>query len=168
MLQAVDEARKEQDSLGGIIEAAITGLPAGIGGPMYDGLESIISPIIFGIPAVKGLEFGSGFDAPKLKGSENNDSFCIKKLPDGKSVVKTETNNHGGILGGISSGMPLIFRVAFKPTPSISKQQNSVDMIDMKPKELIIKGRHDPCVVLRATPIVESAAALALLDSMHS
>ena len=153
---------KEQgDSAGGIVEAAVTGLPAGIGGSMYGGVESVLSPILFGIPAVKGIEFGTGFAASSLKGSENNDPFIIK---DGKIV--TLTNHHGGILGGITSGMPLIVRVAFKPTPSIALPQDSVDMEKMEPVKLSIQGRHDPCVVVRAVPAVNAALALGLLDML--
>lgn len=161
MSDAIEAARLELDSVGGVVECAVTGFPAGIGSPMFDGLENVIASLMFGIPAVKGIEFGLGFEASSLKGSQNNDSFV---LHDGK--IQTKTNNHGGILGGISSGMPIILRVAFKPTPSISQMQHSVDFVNMTQEELTIHGRHDPCVVVRAVPVVEAAVALALLESM--
>ncbi len=161
MKMEILSAGKNLDSVGGVIECAAAGVNAGIGSPMFGGLENVISQLIFGIPAVKGIEFGNGFECTKLFGSENNDPFSIK---DGKPV--TLTNNHGGILGGISSGMPIIFRVAFKPTPSISRSQKSFDFKEMTEKELVIKGRHDPCVVPRAVPCVESALNIALLSCM--
>ena len=130
---------------------------------MFDGLENIISQLIFGIPAVKGIEFGNGFECSELFGSENNDEFEVKN-----NTIVTKTNNHGGILGGISSGMPIIFRVAFKPTPSISKPQKSVDFKTMSEEELIIKGRHDPCIVPRAVPCVEAALNIALLSALNA
>lgn len=152
-------AKADGDSVGGVIECRIDGFPAGYGGELFDGMEGLISRLIFAIPAVKGIEFGAGFAATKLRGSENNDPFIVK---DGH--VLTEGNNHGGILGGISTGMPIIFRVAIKPTPSIAKPQRSVDLDTMEPAELTIKGRHDPCIVPRALPVVEAAAAIAALD----
>lgn len=161
MREVINSARMELDSVGGIVECAAVGFPAGIGSPMLDGLENIISRLVFAIPAVKGIEFGRGFSCAELFGSENNDEFLIK---DGK--VLTKTNDHGGILGGISSGMPIIFRAAFKPTPSISRPQNSVDFKDMTEQELVIKGRHDPCVVPRAVPCVEAALNIALLSAL--
>lgn len=151
--------KSQGDSVGGTIECAIVGVPAGLGNPIFDNIESKISSIIFGIPAVKGIEFGRGFDSSKILGSENNDNYILK---EGK--ISTETNNHGGILGGISSGMPIIFKVAFKPTPSIAKKQITIDAKNNSPKILELSGRHDPCIVLRAAPIVESAAAIAILD----
>ena len=161
MRAVINSARESLDSVGGIIECAAVGFPAGIGSPMMDGLENTISRLVFAIPAVKGLEFGNGFGCAELFGSENNDEFAIK---DGKAV--TVTNNHGGILGGISSGMPIIFRAAFKPTPSISRPQKSIDFKEMTEQELVIKGRHDPCVVPRAVPCVESALNIALLSAL--
>ena len=149
------------DSVGGVVEVCALGLPPGIGGAMYDGLESFLAPVFFGIPAVKGIEFGAGFGAAELKGSENNDPFFF----DG-NTVKTKTNNHGGILGGITTGMPLIARIAFKPTPSISTEQDSVDLEKNINTKLTIKGRHDPCVAVRAVPITEAALALGILDCM--
>lgn len=159
MKQEIRAAREAGDSIGGTVECAICGLASGIGDTLYGGLESRISSAVFAIPAVKGIEFGSGFEASKMRGSENNDAFCIK---NGKIV--TETNNHGGILGGISSGMPIVFRAAFKPTPSIALPQKSVSLSKREEKVLEIKGRHDPCIVKRATVCVEAAAAIALAD----
>lgn len=161
MRDLINAARENLDSVGGVIECAAVGFPAGIGSPMLDGLENIISQLVFAIPAVKGIEFGNGFECTELFGSENNDEFCIV---DNKIV--TRTNNHGGILGGISSGMPIIFRVAFKPTPSISRPQNTVDFKENRETELVIKGRHDPCVVPRAVPCVEAAMSVALLSAI--
>ena len=159
MQEKILEAKAANDSIGGIVEVCALGLPGGIGGAMYDGIESALAPIFFGIPAVKGVEFGAGFDATLMKGSENNDPFYY----DGDQV-KTRSNNHGGILGGITSGMPLIARLAFKPTPSISLEQDSVDLKTKENTKLVIKGRHDPCVVVRAVPIVEAALAIGILD----
>ena len=147
------------DSLGGIIETAAAGLPAGLGGPLYSGVESVLSPILFGIPAVKGVEFGTGFAAATLIGSENNDPFMLEA-----GRVVTRTNHHGGILGGITTGMPLVVRIAFKPTPSIALEQDSVDLEKMEPAKISIKGRHDPCVAIRAFPAVEAAIALGIAD----
>lgn len=161
MTAAIINARNELDSLGGIVEVAATNLPAGIGGAMYDGLESLLAPIYFGIPAVKGVEFGAGFTASHMRGSENNDAYTIT---NGK--VTTKTNNAGGILGGITTGMPFIARLAFKPTPSIAKRQPSVNLAAMKEETLEIKGRHDPCVAVRAVPIVMAATALGILDAI--
>lgn len=161
MQECIAKALSEGDSVGGIIECVVTGLPAGLGGPLFDGMEGKIASAVFGIPAVKGVEFGVGFATAGLRGSENNDAFCIK---DGQ--VLTETNNSGGILGGITNGMPLIFRAAFKPTPSISRPQKSVDLTTGEETTLEIKGRHDPCIVPRAVPVVEAAAAIAVYDAL--
>ena len=161
MEAAIAAARDEGDSVGGVVEAGIYGLPAGVGDPMFGGLENRIAQIVFGIPAVKGIEFGEGFAVADLKGSENNDPYGIV---DGKVVPLT--NHAGGILGGISTGAPVVFRVAFKPTPSIAKEQDSVDLEKMEPAKLVVKGRHDPCVVLRAIPCVEAAAAVAVFDAV--
>ena len=160
MAQAILQAKNDLDSVGGIVEVCATGLPGGIGGAMYDGLESYLAPIFFGIPAVKGVEFGAGFHAAELRGSENNDPFYY----DNNGQVKTKTNYHGGILGGITTGMPLLARLAFKPTPSISRKQDSVDLEAHKNETLVVKGRHDPCVAVRAVPIAEAALALGILD----
>ena len=155
----IEEARADGDSIGGIVECAAVGLPAGLGEHMFDGIENRISGIVFGIPGVKGIEFGEGFGVAKLRGSENNDPF----VTDGEHIF-TSTNRAGGILGGMSTGMPLVFRAAMKPTPSIYKEQDSVDMVSMKPVKLQIKGRHDPCIVLRALPVFEAATAIAVYD----
>ena len=159
MRTAIEKARLDGDSVGGVVECAAVGLPAGLGDPIFGGVESKLSSLVFGIPAVKGLEFGSGFAGSALHGSENNDPYTIK---DGS--VQTAANHHGGILGGISSGMPLIFRAAFKPTPSIFKQQQSVDLDTNTETPLTVHGRHDPCVAVRAVPVVEAAAAVCILD----
>ena len=158
----IEKARMTQDSVGGIIECIAINVPAGIGSPIFDGLENSIAQLIFGIPAVKGLEFGAGFNVAQMLGSENNDEFYV----DERGHVVTRTNNHGGILGGISSGMPITLRVAFKPTPSIARPQETVDYSALKNETLTIKGRHDPCVVPRAVPCVEAAVNIALLNHM--
>lgn len=159
MKQVVDIAMDNHDSVGGVVECAILGMPAGLGDPMFDGIENLISKNIFGIPAVKGIEFGSGFDGTRKYGSENNDTFTVK---DGE--IRTVTNNHGGILGGITSGMPIVFRVAIKPTASIGLPQTSVNLKTLKEEELTVRGRHDPCIVPRAVPVVEAVAAVTVLD----
>lgn len=159
MREAVSAARMSLDSVGGIIECAVTGLPAGLGEPMFGGVEGRIAQIVYGIPAVKGVEFGIGFEAANLRGSENNDPF---RMENGKVV--TATNHCGGILGGITNGMPLLFRAAIKPTPSISQVQQSVSLSLGENRELVVKGRHDPCIVPRAVPVVEAAAAIAIFD----
>ena len=159
MQAAIRAAGSEGDSVGGIVECAVVGLPAGLGEPMFGGMEGRLAQILYGIPAVKGVEFGDGFGVADRLGSENNDPF---RIVEGKVV--TTTNHCGGILGGITDGMPLLFRAAFKPTPSISKPQESVSLSDLENRELIVKGRHDPCIVPRAVPVVEAAAAIALMD----
>lgn len=163
-------AQAEGDSVGGVIECVVTGLKAGdCGDHMFDGLEGRISQAAFGVPAVKGIEFGNGFQCASLRGSENNDAFYVDdsdSAGSGKGVVRTRTNNHGGILGGISSGMPIVFRVAMKPTPSIFKEQDSVSMSGGCDAKLTVKGRHDPCIVERAVPCIEAAAAIAVLDAL--
>lgn len=161
MQELILAAKNGGDSVGGVIECAVIGLPAGLGDPMFGGMENRIAQIVFGIPAVKGLEFGEGFAAAALKGSENNDSY---RMEEGKVV--TGTNHAGGILGGITNGMPLTFRVAVKPTPSIALPQESVDLTTGTNKTLSVKGRHDPCIVPRAVPCVEAAAALAVYDAL--
>ena len=155
MRETIAQARQQGDSVGGDIECAITGLPAGIGEPMFGGVESRIAQIVYGIPAVKGLEFGELYP----NGSTNNDTFCIQ---DGQ--VRTVTNHCGGILGGITNGMPVIFSVAMKPTPSIGQQQQTINLQTGEAESLAIKGRHDPCIVPRAVPVVEAAAAIAIFD----
>ena len=162
MVADIDKARQSLDSVGGVVECIAINVPAGIGSPIFDGLENSIAQLIFGIPAVKGLEFGAGFNCAKMLGSENNDEFYVNE----NGHVVTRTNFHGGILGGISSGMPITLRVAFKPTPSISRPQATVDYSAMKNETINIKGRHDPCVVPRAVPCVEAAVNIALLNHM--
>lgn len=159
MRKEIYNAKGCGDSVGGTIECAVVGMPAGIGDPIFDGLENRISAAVFGIPAVKGIEFGSGFEGSSLRGSENNDNFAAEN-----GEIKTLTNNHGGILGGISSGMPVVFRCAIKPTPSIGMQQQSVNVETLENQELVIGGRHDPCIVPRAVPCVEAAAAVVIAD----
>lgn len=159
MRQCIEQTKAALDSVGGIVECAVTGLPAGVGEPMFGGLEGKLAGMLYGIPAVKGVEFGAGFRAAEMRGSENNDPFRVE---NGRIV--TATNNCGGILGGISDGMPLIFRAAFKPTPSIARPQQSVSLSRVENRTLEIKGRHDPCIVPRAVPVVEAAAAIALMD----
>lgn len=159
MREEILKAKKEGDSLGGIIKSITTNVPVGLGEPIFNSLESDISRAMFSIPSVKGVEFGSGFDGAKLKGSENNDVYSVK---NGKIITKT--NNSGGILGGISNGMPIIVRVAFKPASSISKKQDTIDIKTKKPATLQVKGRHDPCVVPRAPPVVDSLISLTLAD----
>lgn len=147
------------DSVGGVVECTVVGVPAGLGGPLFDGVEGKLSAALFGIPAVKAVEFGDGINASKIRGSENNDPFCYD---DGKVITKT--NHHGGILGGITTGMPLTFKVFFKPTPSIGKPQQTVNLLTNENTEIEIKGRHDPCVVVRAVPVVEAVTAIVMTD----
>ncbi len=159
MQKIIADVKSQGDSVGGVIRCYITGLPAGLGGPMFGGIEGKLAQIIYGIPAVKGLDFGSGFAGSRVLGSENNDPYTVK---NGKIVTKT--NHAGGILGGITTGMPLIFQAAIKPTPSIAKEQTTVDLNNMNEESLCIKGRHDPCIVPRAVPVIEAAAAIAIFD----
>lgn len=159
MRELIECARSDADSVGGTVECAAIGLPAGLGEHMFMGVEGRVAAIVFGIPAVKGIEFGLGFGSSALRGSENNDPFSV----EGNRIV-TKTNNCGGILGGMTDGMPLVFRAAMKPTPSIGKEQDSVSLSRMENVKLSIGGRHDPCVVPRAVPVFEAACALAVLD----
>ena len=161
MQAVIAQAKIQGDSLGGVIECAVLGLPAGLGDPMFGGMENRIAGIVFGIPAVKGLEFGAGFAAAKLRGSQNNDSYTVK---DGR--IETRSNHCGGILGGITDGMPLTFRAAVKPTPSIARPQQSVDLNTGEIVPLTVTGRHDPCIVPRAVPCLEAAAAIAVYDAL--
>ena len=159
MLEEIAHAKKKGDSVGGIIECAIVGLPAGIGDSLFGGIESKIAQSVYAIPAVKGVDFGLGFANTYHPGSETNDAFTIV---DGQ--IRTKTNHCGGILGGITTGMPVLFRAAIKPTPSIGKPQKSVNLKTMEEVTIQIKGRHDPCIVPRAVPVVEAAAAIAVYD----
>ncbi|MEM2154322.1 MAG: chorismate synthase [Nitrososphaeria archaeon] len=159
MLKMIESAKFDGDSLGGIVECVVLNVPAGLGMPVFDTLEGDISKALYAIPAVKGVEFGAGFNVSKLKGSENNDQYTIK---DGRIV--TVTNNAGGILGGISSGMPIVCRVAIKPPSSISKKQYSIDLIKMEKTTLLVRGRHDVCIIPRVLPVVESMVAIVLVD----
>jgi chorismate synthase len=161
MKAEIEKAKSEGDSVGGVLETAVIGLPAGVGEPWFDTLESVLAHGIFAIPAVKGLEFGAGFAMADMRGSEANDPFRL----DGE-YIETTSNNNGGILGGISSGMPIIFRTAIKPTPSIYKAQNTVDFVNMENRELVIHGRHDPAIVHRARVVVDSVTALILCDML--
>lgn len=160
--KTIAQAKENCDSVGGIIECRISGVPAGIGNPMFDGIENAISRAVFGIPAVKGIEFGAGFSASRMRGSEMNDEFYYAE--DGS--VKTRTNNCGGILGGITTGMDIIFRVSIKPTPSIARVQNTISYSKKENEKIKIEGRHDPCIVPRAVPCVEAAAAIVMTDFM--
>ena len=161
MRSAIAAARAEGDSLGGVIECAVLGLPAGLGDPMFDGMENRIAAAVFGVPAVKGIEFGAGFAAAGLRGSENNDAFSVE---NGRII--TDSNHCGGILGGITDGMPLTFRAAVKPTPSLARPQQSVDLKTGEIVPLTVTGRHDPCIVPRAVPCLEAAAAIAVYDAL--
>lgn len=159
MQEEIAAAKADRDSVGGVIECAVVGLPAGCGEPMFGGLENRLAQILFGIPAVKGVEFGEGFGCARLRGSQNNDPYYY----DENGSVRTRTNHAGGIAGGISTGMPIVFRAAFKPTPSIARPQETIRYAGGNAL-LEIKGRHDPCIVPRAVPVVEAAAAIAILD----
>ncbi len=159
MQNLILSVKNQKDSIGGIVESAIINLPSGIGSPFFDSIESKLSQILFSIPGIKGVEFGAGFDITRMKGSEANDEFFIEN-----DKIRTHTNNNGGILGGISNGMPIIFRVAFKPTPSIGKPQRTIDIEKRENTCIEVHGRHDPCIVPRAVPVIEAAAAIGLLD----
>lgn len=163
MLDAIDDARRELDSVGGVVECVATGMPAGVGSPMFDGIENLVARAAFGVPAVKGVEFGRGFEAARLRGSEDNDPY---RMVDG--AVTPATNNAGGALGGITTGAPVLFRMALKPTSSISRPQESVDLASGSDATLEVHGRHDPCVATRAVPVAEAICALALLDALLS
>ena len=159
MIKMIKDAKMNMDSLGGIITVVAFNVPAGFGEPFYSSIESRIAESMFGVPAVKGVEFGLGFDFVHYKGSECNDAYTIKN-----NKIKTKTNNNGGILGGISNGMPIVVNVAIKPTPSIAKEQLTLNIKTKKEDKLIIKGRHDPCIAVRAVPVLEAALSIALLD----
>lgn len=159
MKAVIAQAKAQGDSVGGIIECIVTGLPAGLGEPMFGGLESKVAQIVLGIPAVKGIDFGIGFTGSYLRGREHNDCFCLKN-----GAVLTSTNHAGGVLGGIATGMPFVFSAAFKPTPSIALPQETLDLATGQQLPLVVKGRHDPCIVPRAVPVMEAAAAIAIYD----
>lgn len=161
MIAQIESARADGDSVGGILQTAICGIPAGVGEPWFDSVESVLSHALFSIGAVKGIEFGAGFELAKMRGSQANDSFEIN---DGK--ITTKTNNNGGVNGGITNGMPIVFNLAIKPTPSIAKEQQSIDFINGENIELQIKGRHDPAIVRRACVVVDSICALAIADML--
>jgi chorismate synthase len=160
--ELIQEARGAGDSVGGVIECVAQGLPAGLGAPMFGGVENRMAAALFGIPAVRGVEFGAGFAAAALRGSQNNDEYAV----DNGTII-TKTNRHGGVLGGVTTGMPLVLRVAVKPTPSIAKAQQSVNLQTGVETKLIIGGRHDVCIVPRAVPVVEAVAACVLMDLME-
>ncbi len=162
MLDEIEKARAEGDSVGGVIECVVKGVPVGTGEYMFDSLESIISHLAFAVPAVKAIEFGTGFDLAQMNGSRANDSFYYDN-----DVVKTKTNNNGGINGGIANGMPINFRVAIKPTPSISKEQDTIDLKNKINTRIKISGRHDACIVPRAVPVIEAITAMAIYDGLE-
>ncbi len=159
MRRAILEAKADCDSVGGEVECFATGVPAGLGDPMFDGVENRLARALFGIPAVRGVAFGAGFDACRMRGSAHNDAY---RMQDGRVV--TETNRHAGILGGITTGMPVHVRVAFKPTSSIAREQHSVSLSAGEDAVLAVRGRHDPCIVPRAVPVVEAVTAITLYD----
>lgn len=161
MIKVIEDAKNNNDSVGGVIEIIVFGLPVGVGEPLYDSIESKISAAVFSIPGVRGIQFGMGFEATKMFGSEHNDEYYYD---NGK--VKTKTNNHGGAIGGLSTGMPLVFQVAIKPTSSIAKIQNTINLKEKNDTKLEIVGRHDPCIVPRALPAIETITAITLLDLM--
>lgn len=163
MRQEILSTRSSGDSIGGTIECAILGVSPGIGDPFFDSVESTLAHLMFSVPAVKGIEFGKGFDISKMRGSEANDEYYLEN-----GNIKTKTNNNGGILGGITNGMPIIFNVAIKPTASIFKEQNTVNIVTMEETTLCIEGRHDPCIVQRSLPVIEAVAAIGITELMNS
>jgi len=167
MIAEIESAKVEQDSVGGVIECAAVGAPSGLGSPMFGGMENRIASLAFAVPAVKGIEFGAGFAAASMRGSVNNDPFYVaaNENDENKQTVKTRRNCHGGILGGITSGMPIIFRTAIKPTPSIAKEQESVHLDRLEHELLSVRGRHDPCIAPRAVPCMEAVLAIAIYDA---
>lgn len=166
MRSVIEKASSNKDSVGGVIECGITGLKAGLGDPFFDSVESTLAHLLFSIPAVKGVEFGKGFEITKMNGSETNDEFYYENIANNITSIKTYTNNNGGINGGITNGMPIIFKVAIKPTASIGIEQKTVDSSTGSNCSIEVKGRHDPCIVHRAVPVIEAVAAIGLLDLM--
>ena len=160
MTEKVKQAKSNGDSIGGIVECCIVGLPAGVGSPIFDGIENIIATLIFAVPAIKGLEFGTGFDTAKMTGSQCNDEMYINN----KNEIKSRTNNNGGILGGISTGMPILFKAAVKPTPSITKTQKTINFKTKENAEISVTGRHDACILPRVVPVIEAVANIAVLS----
>jgi chorismate synthase len=160
MTNAILSAKEQEDSVGGIVECMAVGLPAGLGAPFFDSAESVLSHLMFSVPAVKGVSFGAGFSIADMRGSQLNDPFYY----DEEGVVRTKTNNCGGILGGITTGMPLLFRCAIRPTSSIAKVQDTVSLKEKKNTTLQITGRHDPCIVQRALPVIEAMTAIGLCE----
>ena len=160
MVQEIEKAKSKKDSIGGIVECVIDGLPVGLGEPLFNSVESVLSHAMFSIPAVKGMEFGAGFHAAAMRGSEHNDPFYIDK----NGNIKTKTNSSGGILGGITNSMPVVFRLAIKPTASIGIKQDTVNIKTLKNEKITISGRHDPCIVIRVPPVAEALSALVMLD----
>ncbi|GHV20219.1 chorismate synthase [Planctomycetales bacterium] len=160
MQNEIAAAKAAGDSVGGVVEGAAFGVPAGVGEPPFRGVENVLAQILWAIPAVRGVEFGAGFAATQMRGSRHNDEFYYAE----NGAARTRTNHHGGVLGGIASGMPLIVRAAFKPTPSIAREQNTISLSRRAAAKLVVKGRHDPCIVPRVVPVVEAAMAVGLLD----
>ena len=160
ILAILEEAKEEKDSVGGVLETAVIGLPAGLGDPFFDSMESRLSQLLFSVPGLKGLTFGAGLSLADMKGSQANDALCLEN-----GQVRTKTNHNGGILGGITNGMPVIFRTLFKPTASIGRPQKTLNMSTGREEVLEISGRHDPCILLRAVPVVEACAAIAVYDA---
>ncbi len=160
MKKEILSAKDSKDSVGGIIESHVLNMPAGIGEPWFDSIESRLSHMIFSIPSVKGIEFGTGFNFASMYGSEANDQYYI----DDKDKISTYTNHNGGILGGLSNGMPIVFRTCIKPTPSIAKEQKTINITNLTNERIIIEGRHDPCIVYRVLPVIDCATAIVILD----
>lgn len=161
MREVIEQARLDGDSVGGIVEVAVLGMPPGVGSPMFDTVEGRLAYAYYGIPAVKGVSFGAGFRVAEMRGSENNDEFYMKN-----GEVRTRTNHHGGVLGGITSGMPVLASIAFKPTPSIAIPQKTIDYAERTETVMQVKGRHDPCVAVRAVPVVEAVTAIVIMDML--
>jgi len=164
MSDLILKAKKDGDSVGGVVETFVLGLKAGYGNPFFDSVESTLAHLVFSVPAIKGIEFGAGFDITKMLGSEANDEYYY----DADGNVKTRTNNNGGIIGGITYGMPVVYRAAVKPPASIEKKQETINVEEQKDAELEVKGRHDPCIVPRVLPVLEAVTAIGLMDLMMS